>query len=265
MNFGLVKTMVHDRRLILRLAADDFRLRFAGSKFGVMWGFIQPLITIVLYWFVFEVGFRSGNVSEGVPYVLWLVAGIVPWFFFSEAWNGAVNCLYEYSFLVKKVQFHIEDLPVVKIVSSLFVHVFFIGVIFILFACYGYSVTIYNLELFYYIACEIVLIYALALITSSIAVFIKDTIQVVNILMQIFFWTIPIVWNEEAVSAQVRLMLKCNPVYYLVEGFRNLFVYKVWFWEQPLHTLYFWTVTLALLFLGIWMYKKLNRYFADLL
>lgn len=265
MDVSLVKTMVHDRRLILRLAADDFRLRFAGSKFGVVWGFIQPLITILLYWFVFEIGFRSGNISSGVPYVLWLVTGIVPWFFFSEAWSGAVNCLYEYSFLVKKVQFHVEDLPVVKIVSSFFVHAFFIGVIFILFACYGHSVTIYSLELFYYIVCEIVLIYALALITSSIAVFIKDTIQFINILMQIFFWTIPIVWKEEAVPIRVQLLLKCNPVYYLIEGFRNAFVYQKWFWEQPLHTLYFWTVTLALLSLGIWMYKKLNRYFADLL
>ncbi len=254
------------RQLIFNLAKDDFKLRFAGSGLGVIWGFVQPFVTILLYWFVFQVGFRNGSVDNGMPYVLWLIAGIVPWFFFNEAWTGATNCLYEYSFLVKKVVFKIEILPFVKILSALFVHVFFIDLIFILFASYGYYVSIYNIQIIYYLICELLLIYALTLITSSLVIFIKDLIQIINILTQIFFWTIPIVWNPSGIHNQVLLnILKLNPIYYLVEGYRDSMVNHVGFWEKPLYTVYFWVVVTILFGIGIWIYKKLNRHFADLL
>ncbi len=263
--YQLLKKIAANRHLIYSLAKDDFKLRFAGSGLGAVWGFIQPLVTILLYWFVFQVGFRSGNARGEVPYVLWLIVGIVPWFFFNEAWNGSMNCLYEYSFLVKKVLFDIEILPIVKILSSLFVHLFFIDIIFILFASYGYYISLYNIQLIYYLLCELVFVYALALITSSIAAFIKDTVLFVGILLQIFFWTIPIVWSPDSMSGLVISILKLNPVYYLVEGFRDTFVNKVWFWEKPGDMLYFWIFISVLLYVGIWMYKRLNKYFADLL
>lgn len=263
---NMFKEVWHRRKLIFDLAKDDFKLRFAGSGLGVVWGFIQPFVTILLYWFVFQVGFRSGNVGNGMPYILWLIVGIVPWFFFNEAWNGASNCLYEYSFLVKKVVFKIEILPFVKILSALFVHVFFIDLIFIIFASYGYYVTIYNIQLIYYLICELVLVYALSLITSSLVVFIKDIIQVIGILTQIFFWTIPIVWSPENINNEVLLtILKLNPIYYFVEGYRDSMVTKVWFWEKPFDTLYFWVVVGILLWIGMRIYRKLNKHFADLL
>lgn len=83
------------------LSVNDFKTKYAGSYLGVIWAFVQPVVTVLIYWFVFEVGFRSGSVHS-VPFILWLVAGIVPWFFFAEAWGSATNCLMEYSYLVKK-------------------------------------------------------------------------------------------------------------------------------------------------------------------
>lgn len=260
----LIKNIIENRQLIFDLAKDDFKLRFAGAGLGAVWGFIQPLVTIALYWFVFQLGFKAGD-ANGVPYILWLIVGITPWFFLNEAWNGAMNCLYEYSFLVKKVLFDIEILPIVKILSSLFVHIFFIDIIFVLFASYGYYLSIYNLQVIYYLVCEVVLIYALALITSSIAVFIKDTILFIGIILQIFFWTIPIVWSSESMNVRIISILKLNPIYYLIEGFRDTFINKVWFWEKVSYTVYFWIFVMILLGIGIWMYKRLNKYFADLL
>ena len=255
-----------NKRLIWDMAKDDFKLRFAGFGWGAVWGVVQPLITIVLYWFVFQVGFRNGSVQNGMPYIVWLMAGLVPWFFFSEAWASASNCLFEYSFLVKKVLFKIELLPFIKIVSSMFVHVFFIDLIFIFFATYGYTVNIYNLQIIYYVLCEVIFVYALVLITSSIAVFIRDTLQVIGILNQIFFWTIPIVWMESNISNQTILrILKLNPIYYFVEGFRNSMIDHKWFWQNPIYSLYFWLVTIFILIVGIGINKRLKKYFADLL
>lgn len=262
----LCKTIIKERKLLFSLSKDDFKLRFAGSKLGVIWGFISPFVTIILYWFVFQFGLRSGNVSNGMPYVLWLVSGILPWFFFNDAWVTTTNYLYEYSFLVKKVLFKVELLPIVKIMSALSIHIFLLDLCFILFATYGYKVNPYYLQVIYYIICEIVLVYAISLITSSIAVFIKDTIQFIGIVTQVLFWTIPIVWSPEFLGDSIILkILKLNPVYYLVSGFRDSFVDHVWFWDRPLYTVYFWVVTGILLFIGIRIYKKLNKYFADLL
>lgn len=262
----LIKTVIKERKLVFSLAKDDFKLRFAGSKLGVIWGFASPFVTILVYWFVFQVGFKNGNVDNGMPYVLWLVAGIIPWFFFSEAWSTATSSLYDYSFLVKKVLFKVELLPIVKIASALFIHIFLLDIAFILLASYGYSVSLYNLQIIYYLFCEIVLIYALALITSSIAVFVKDTLQFIGIVLQMMFWMIPIVWTPEFIGDTIVLkILKLNPLYYLVSGYRDALVDHVWFWEKGTYTLYYWAFTLIVLFIGIKIYKKLNKHFADLL
>ena len=101
--------------MIYKLAKNDFKTKYAGSYLGIIWAFIQPVITVLVYWFVFEVGFRGGSDSLPVPFVLYLVAGIIPWFFFQDGLTGGTNSLLEYSYLVKKVVFNISVLPVVKV------------------------------------------------------------------------------------------------------------------------------------------------------
>lgn len=86
--FSLPMDIYKNRRLVAKLAKNDFKTRYAGSYLGIVWAFIQPVITILVYWFVFSVGFRSGTGDLGVPFVLYLVAGIVPWFFFQDALIG---------------------------------------------------------------------------------------------------------------------------------------------------------------------------------
>lgn len=87
--------------MIFRLSKNDFMVKYAGSYFGIIWAFVQPMVTILLYWFVFQMGFRSGAVGE-TPFVLWLIAGMIPWFYFSDAISTGTNSLIEYSYLVKK-------------------------------------------------------------------------------------------------------------------------------------------------------------------
>ena len=112
---ALPAELYQNRKLVLSLAKNDFKTKYAG--------FIQPIVTILVYWFVFSVGLKAGTVSD-YPFVLYLVSGIVPWFFFQDALNGGTNALIEYNYLVKKVVFKISILPIVKIISALFVHVF---------------------------------------------------------------------------------------------------------------------------------------------
>ena len=91
----MVKESIESRKMIFNLAKNDFKTKYAGSYLGIIWAFVQPVVTILLYWFVFQVGFRSRPLGD-YPFVLWLTAGLVPWFFFSDAWNGATNSMLEY-------------------------------------------------------------------------------------------------------------------------------------------------------------------------
>lgn len=113
--------------LIWKLAKNDFVTKYSGNYLGVFWAFVQPMVTIAIYIFVFQVGFRAQDAKNGYPYALWLIAGIVPWFFFGEGMMGATNAFAEYSYLVKKVVFRIDILPMVKVFSSLFIHLFFVA------------------------------------------------------------------------------------------------------------------------------------------
>lgn len=256
--------IARNRRLVVSLSKNDFKTRFAGSYLGTIWAFVQPIVTVLVYWFVFEKGLRAGRVSE-YPFVLWLMAGLIPWFYFSEALSGGANALTEYNYLVKKVVFHISILPVVKVVSSLFVHIFFTAFVFVLCWCYGYGPDLYSLQLFYYILAGFMLVLGLAYLNSSIACFFKDMTQIINIVLQVGIWMTPIMWQTSILSPALARVFKLNPVYYIVQGFRDALLEKQWFWNDMAWTIYFWVFVIALFLFSTRIFQKLKVHFADVL
>ena len=119
------KDLFFKRKLIFELARNDFKTKYLGSYLGIIWAFLQPSVTIFILWFVFQVGFRSAPVND-VPFILWLMTGMVPWFFFAECLPNSTNSVVGNSYLVQKVVFSVGMLPIVKILSSLVVHTFFV-------------------------------------------------------------------------------------------------------------------------------------------
>lgn len=267
---SLAKDIVKKRRLIGDLAKADFRKRFVGSYFGVVWMFLQPIATVLVYYFVFGIGLKNGAPMEGVPFVLWLVAGIVPWFYFSEVLNAGTNCLQEYSYLVKKVVFRVEILPIIKILSCLIVHVIFIIIMVGVALCYGRRPMISWLQVAYYMFAVTVFAMALVYFTSAVQVFFKDMAQIVNICLQFGMWLIPIMWQEQQFADSDIYPLLCkavkvNPMYYIVAGYRDSMLTGSRFWERPTMTVYFWAVTLCMLLVGLKVFKRLRPHFSDVL
>lgn len=260
-----------NRKLIFQLAKNDFKTKFAGSYLGSIWAFVQPIVTVLVYWFVFEKGLKAGgvNTSSGiaVPFVLWLVAGLIPWFFFSDAWNGGTNALIEYSYLVKKVVFKISILPIVKVVSALFVHCFFIIFTIVLYCGYQYYPDLYTLQILYYSLCTFVFVLGLSYATCALVGFFRDLTQLINIFLQVGVWMTPIMWNIDTMELSPILIkiFKLNPMYYIVAGYRDALINKVWFWDNPSLTIYFWFVTIALFAFGMFIFKRLKVHFADVL
>ena len=261
-----IKEIISNRKLIANLSFNDFKTKYAGSFLGIVWAFIQPLITIFVYWFAFQVGLRSQDVGN-FPFALWFMAGLIPWFFFSDGLNGGTNALIDYSYLVKKVVFNIDILPLVKVISAVFVHLFFIVFLLIMYALYGYYPDLYSLQILYYSLCLFLLVLGLSYITAPLVVFFRDLGQIVNIILQVGVWMTPILWNIDTmqVSDKIKKLLKLNPVYYIVQGYRDALINKAGFWEHPWLTLYFWLFTLLAFFIGTRLFKKLRLHFADVL
>lgn len=265
---SLLKEIVTRRKLIWDLAKADFKKRFVGSYFGMVWMFVQPLVTVLIYFFIFQLGFKSVPPVPGVPYVLWLVPGIVPWFFYSEALNCITGCLQEYSYLVKKVVFQVEILPVIKLISCLLVHGFFLLIMLIMALCFGKLPMATWIQILYYSFAASMLALAFGYLTSAIHVFFKDMAQIVSICLQFGMWLSPIMYQETMFSADypwIVTVLKLNPFYYIVAGYRDSILTGNWFWERPTLTVYFWVVTFVIGFAGLKVFKRLRPHFSDVL
>lgn len=269
--FSLPKEMWTSRKLIWKLSKNDFKTRYAGSYLGIIWAFIQPVVTILMYWLVFEKGI--GSATQGlksgieVPFLIYLTSGLVPWFFFSEALSNSTGALLEYNYLVKKVVFKISILPVIKIIAACFIHVFFIFVLLLMCTLYGYYPSVYSLQVLYYSLCLFALVLALSYTLSSVVIFFRDLSQIVNIGLQIGMWATPIMWNFAKAEGHpvISFIFKLNPVFYVVNGYRQALFEKTWFWQNGALTAYFWIFTLILYMIGVHIFERLRPHFADVL
>lgn len=261
--------LYQNRKLIWKLSKNDFKTRFAGSYLGMVWAFVQPVVTILVYWFVFEKGFnaKAEMLASGLkaPYVLWLTAGIVPWFYFSEALSNGTTALLEYNYLVKKVVFKISILPIIKIIAATFIHGFFVLFMLLLYMAHGYYPDLYTLQLFYYSFCLFVFVLGISYATCSIIIFFRDLIQIISIILQVGMWATPILWQLGKIPEKYQILFKLNPVFYIVNGYRSALLEKTWFWEDFYSTMFFWITTAVVFGIGALIFKRLKVHFADVL
>ena len=259
-----LKDIFKNKRLLWSLTKNDFKQRYLGNVLGIAWAFIQPLATVVIFWFVFQVGFKAQPV-DNFPFILWLVAGIFPWFFFADALATGTNSILANSFLVKKIVFRVSLLPIIPLLSALVIHLFFILVMFVMFIYYDYMPNIYWLQIAYYLLAACVLLLGLSWITSSIVVFFRDMGQFVAMILQFAFWLTPIFWNMSTIPEKYHWIINLNPIAYIIDGYRNSMIYHKWFWEDMSMTIYFWTIATIIFVLGGLTFKKLRPHFADVL
>jgi len=270
-SFVFLINLVRNRWLLAQLTRQDFKQRFATSVLGGTWAFIQPIMTMIVLWFVLEYGFQAGSMlGTDIPYILWFMTGILPWFLFADAFTTASNSILEKSYLVKKVVFQVSILPLVKILTAYVVHLVSLVFLFLIFRLYQYTPGIHAIQIFYYMFAMLVFLVGLTWISSSVSIFAGDVSHLLNILIQIGFWATPIMWNLDTMfegnnDRLLKHMFELNPVYYIVQGYRNSLINDTWFWEHLTSTLFFWGLSLVTLALGTILFKRLRPHFADLL
>ncbi|MDH4316857.1 MAG: ABC transporter permease [Desulfobulbaceae bacterium] len=261
---NFLRLIYQHKHLILSMAKREVARRYVGSFLGIVWTLIHPMMMIFVFWFVFSRGFRVQPVGD-VPFVVWLTAGMAPWFLFADIINGSSMIIIEHANLIKKTLFPVQILPFIKLVSCSITHSIFLFLLLFLISSQHMSFSYYFIQFSYYFLALLIFSLGISWAISSLNVFVRDVGQMTAVIIQLGFWATPIFWNIDTMPPKIQLILKINPIFYIINGYRESFIYFIPFWDHPKHTAYFWTVTLFTFLGGAFIFKKLKPQFADAL
>ena len=267
--FKAVKTVIvenwENRKRMLRLANYESRAQNNGTVFGALWNILNPALQIFVYWFVFSVGLQVSAPREGYPYILWMIVGIMPWFYISSALQQGATSIYNYSGVLKKVYLPLAIVPVKTVFSGFITHLWSMIVVFVIIFASGYSVSSNVYEIVYYMFAIICFLIGWGLLASAITVLFKDFQKILSAFIRLLFYISPIVWDQSKLPDGMADVFKYNPLSYVLQGYRNCILYGISINEDIGSALYFWGITLALFLLGTSVHIKKKKKFMDLI
>lgn len=253
------------RGLVLRLAQAQLRDRYSGSALGVLWALLQPAMVMAVFWFVFSYGLRVVSPVGEAPFVALLLVGLAAWFWFNDAVTMGTQAVTGSAYLVKKVAFPLELLPLAPVMASLMVHLGLVLILVVGLAISGHGSGWRTLQLPIYMLATATLGGGLAYWLSALHVFHRDVAQTAMLVLQVWFWLTPIVWSFAAFSPEVAGVLSWNPMAYVVEGYRHALLAGVTSPPRLAQAISFWCVALLVLVSGVALYRRLRADFADVL
>ena len=260
-----IKTVIQNRKLVFQLGKNDFKNRFASTSLGSIWGFLQPFIFMLTYVIVFQFILKTPS-SGNEPYAVWFIPGMAMWLCLNDSIISASNSIRAYSYLVKKVVFPVDTIPIISIIASSFVALFLFIISTVICLIFGFRPNI--LMAIYILVAAYAFIIAVTRFTSAVTTLVPDFSQLLNILMQLFLWFTPIVWNLNMLSGHNTLLkiVQCMPFTYLVTGFREVFIEgNIVTQGHGIYTIAFWVITIAIFMWGNYIFKKSKKDFADVL
>lgn len=265
---GSTKSMlrnIYDYRSTINLMVRrELATRYVGTIGGPLWAILQPLVTVFVFWFVFSVGFKAQGPSQ-TPFILYFLPGYLPWLLSIETLNASVNSIVGNSHLVKKTIFPTEVLPVVHLAASSFTHLVLLVTTSVVILAHGVSLQWTFFQIAYYYCALVCLLLGFSWTLAALQVFHRDVGQVVGVILNLWFWITPIVWNKENIPQQYDWVINYNPVSYIVEGYRRSLIYELPIWHDVDAALRFWGMAIPLVWLGAHVFKRLKVDFADVL
>ena len=263
---NFISTIFKHQKVLRILVKRDFEGRYLSSIIGLPWAFIQPAVYVFVIWFAFTYGLKAGQTASGMDYAPWLILAIIPWMFISQTMIVSSASITEYAYLIKKTNFPVSMIPIIKIFSGMIVHIILITMIIaILVVFYGIYPTVYWFQIFYYLFALTVLLSGISWFVASVNVFIHDMAHIVTILVTMLFWATPIIWPYSMLTGNLKYIALINPFFYITEGYRYTFIEEKWFFEFVEMNIFFWTFTLIIFILGAYTFRKLKPRFADVL
>ena len=205
------------------LVARELRARYRGSVLGFFWSFINPLLLLVIYTFVFTVVMPGTHPPQLEPFALFMFCGILPWTWFSSSLLESSNVLVANANLIRKVLFPAEVLPIVTVVSGL-VH-FCLGLPILAAFLVFYRIPVSPTDLLWFpliVAIQLLLTLGLALLVSALTVHFRDVRDLLTHLLTLWFFATPIIYSVDQVPPSVRRVLTLNPFTHLAVAYQQV-------------------------------------------
>ena len=245
------------REFLKTSVKKDIRGKYKGSFLGVLWSFINPLLSVLVYAIVFSKIMRF-NIDN---YLIYLITGVLPWTFFTTAINTGMTSVLFNANIIKKVYFPRIILPISSVTSSMinFLISCIVIVVFVLFSGIGLSFNILFLPLI--VIVQYFFCLGLVFILSAIEIYVRDLEHIINFFLSMAFYVTPILYKADQVPKDFRFILEINPMTHIINSYRDIFYYgRV---PNILSLLIVLIFSLVLFFIGYLIFNKLQKSFAE--
>ncbi|WP_117168455.1 ABC transporter permease [Paraliobacillus sediminis] len=257
--------------LVRRLSLYELKSNNSSNYLGMTWEVINPLFQILIYWFVFGYGIRGERSpieivpNVEVPFINWMLAGMIIWFFFYQSVIQGSKSIYSRIKMLSKMNFPMSIIPNYIVFSRFYVHLVMLLITIIIMQISGFSINIYYIQFFYFTTSLFVLVFSIALIMSTLSTIIRDIQMFLQATLRMLLYLSPILWIVDPVGNETLIrIMKLNPLYYVIEGYRSSFFGTGWYFiENWQYTLYFWFLIMLFFVFGSILHVKFRRYFID--
>lgn len=274
----LLKSMGHDlakwRKQIVQLAAITVRKQTQNTFLGWLWLLIKPGMYIFCFWFAIFVGIRgaSGDMNS-IQYLIWLAAGIMPWFFLQETINSGSRVFSKYKYLVNKLKFPVALIPVFYELSAMFIHFLLLAVLFIMYFLAGGTIDIYFVQIPLLVVIMYLFSIGWSLMTSSLSALSKDFGNIIKTLGTPIFWLSGVIFDVSHIDIPVvHWALMFNPVTFIVQSYRTVFSNgsvvgsgSGWLWNNPVFFGCGIGVIMLTIIVGLFIFSRLHKDIPDVL
>ena len=245
------------RELILNLAVRDLKIRYKGSLLGFFWSLLNPLLMMLVLFFVFSIIFKV----QIENFQIFLLAGILPWHFFSIVLTDSTKTIIDNANLIKKIYFPREVLTISIILSNLVNFLLSLIILFVFILLFHIKITPWALLLPLIILVQIIFLFGIGLISSALNVFYRDVTWIVNVLLLLWFYFTPIFYSTTMVPQKFLNLYMLNPMAVLVTSYRDILLYG----KAPNITYLLITLlsSLMLFFIGMKIYQRYSSVFAE--
>ena len=260
----IIKEHIKNVYRIISIAKYEIISANRDSNLGMLWSILNPLIYILTYWFVFGMGIRNNKPVDGIPYLHWMLAGLIVWFYMSSCIRKGTNAIQSKITILEKIKFPVSILPTTVVVAEVMEHVIMIVLLYVFLLTQGFKPDIGNLQLIYYLLCSLAFCIAFGMVFSVLSILVKDIKKIIPSALRILMYLTPILWTTENLPSWAQLIMKCNPIYYIVDGYRRSLFSVYGYTIDISSTITFWLITIGLFIVGCTLMHKYRYKFIDI-
>lgn len=236
---------------VIILSKYEVRNSYQEHHLGRFWEILNPLIQILIYYFVFGIKLGGDKLVGSVPYLLWMIGGLIPWFFISSSIIQSANSILAKGQLYTRTDFPIEAIPLISIINNLRRFIIMTSIFLVVLLINNIATTIYVLYYFLYLFFLILFLNSLGIFLSTLVVIFRDVKQILTAIVRILFYISGVTIQIDSKNGSIfEKILSMNPLHYFIEGFRDIFFSRYIFFHDTDKTFFVLSVMIFIYILG---------------